>query len=301
MRDTTDAHFLHQRSGLESVLRPPVPAPTALAWVPGREELVAGTRDGAIFIVDPVLGTRQLVDGLAPVHVLSVHPDRKRYFTASEKGKWAVGKLAGGVEHEGRHPFVRHLVGFWLGEYAVLTGEGAKGYSVILYQDGQLKASIDIPERAIPLIGENGKLNLARSMGAGLDVVPLGRNTTYAATETTAHVLQPSGNNVLGFTTTGVAIWPRTGGMPRSMRLPDVTAGDVTVNGNFVGFGARSGAVALATLHTLDGRIRPHLVKAFEQPVSTVAFSSRGRWLAAGAEGLRIFTWDDPDPTKVLE
>ena len=40
-------------------------------------------------------------------------------------------------------------------------------------------------------------------------------------------------------------------------------------------------------------RIKPDLVRAFESPVTSIAFSQRGRWLATGAEGLRIWTWED--------
>ena len=38
---------------------------------------------------------------------------------------------------------------------------------------------------------------------------------------------------------------------------------------------------------------RPDLIKAFEQPVTSVAFSTRGRWLATAAEGVQIWTWED--------
>ena len=53
------------------------------------------------------------------------------------------------------------------------------------------------------------------------------------------------------------------------------------------------GAVALARIASLEKRIKPDLVRAFESPVTSVAFSQRGRWLATGAEGLRIWTWED--------
>ena len=60
-REVTEAHYLHERSGLEAVLRPPVKHPTALKWVPKREELIVATREGEIVTVDPVLGTRVIL------------------------------------------------------------------------------------------------------------------------------------------------------------------------------------------------------------------------------------------------
>ena len=63
-REVTEAHFLHERSGLEPVLRPPVKYPTALAWVPKRETLVVATRAGELLGVDPVLGTKVITEGI---------------------------------------------------------------------------------------------------------------------------------------------------------------------------------------------------------------------------------------------
>ena len=63
-RDGTDAHYLHERHGLEAVLRPPVSYPTALQWVPKREQLVVCTRDGQLTSVDPILGTRIVAEGI---------------------------------------------------------------------------------------------------------------------------------------------------------------------------------------------------------------------------------------------
>jgi hypothetical protein len=77
------------------------------------------------------------------------------------------------------------------------------------------------------------------------------------------------------------------------MRLPDLTAGDIRSDGGYLGLGTRNGAVALARMDRMDRRVRPDLVRAFNGPVTSVAFSSRGRWLATGAEGLRIWSWED--------
>ena len=97
----------------------------------------------------------------------------------------------------------------------------------------------------------------------------------------------------LGLTPSGVAVWKADGGQPSSLRFPDLTAGDISRDGLRVGLGTRSGAVALASLDNIEKRIRPNLIKAFEQPITSVRFSTRGRWLATAAEAIQIWSWED--------
>lgn len=295
MRDVTEAHFLHQRSGLEPVFRPPVQFPTALAWIPGREELVAAAKDGTLHLIDPVLGTRIAQRDLGECAVLSVHSDRKRYFALNREGEFVFGKLDAGIEHRGKHPFVGGMEGFWIGDYAVICGDGVAGRSLVIVGDGVEKGKLDLPARTVPMLGDNNKLWLARSNQAGLEIVKFGKNVQFSDIEGTQHRLRACGGHILGFTGTGVAIWDRNGGQPRSMRLTDLTTGDINGSGAFLGLGTRSGAVALAVVNKLDARARPHLVKAFDQAVTCVAFSDRGRWLATGAEGLQVWTWEDEE------
>ena len=77
------------------------------------------------------------------------------------------------------------------------------------------------------------------------------------------------------------------------MRMPDLSAGALSPDGRYLGLGTRTGAVALARADRIDARARPHLIKAFDSPVTTIAFSTRGRWLATGGDGLIIWTWED--------
>jgi hypothetical protein len=90
-REVTEAHYLHEKSGLEAVLRPPVKHPTALMWVPKREELIVATRDGELVTVDPVLGTRVIVDNIGETAVLDIHQDRKRFLIMSRQGRYMIG------------------------------------------------------------------------------------------------------------------------------------------------------------------------------------------------------------------
>lgn len=293
MRDVTEAHFLHQRSGLEAVLRPPVSQPAALAWLKGREELIAAGRDGTLHAVDPVLGTRVVARDLGSPVVLALHPDRKRFLVVDRHGVWTVGKLTGSIDATGDLEWTGEISGFWLGEYAVLVGDSGKERVLVILGDGEIKARMVVPARSVPLAGEDGKLALAISTPAGLEIVKVARNTKYPEHEPTAHRLRACGKHVIGLTATGVAVWGREGGQPRSMRLPDLTAGDMDPAGEYLGLGTRTGAVALAALQKVDARAKPHLVKAFEEPVTSVAFSDRGQWLATGGEALQIWTWED--------
>ena len=121
-REVTEAHYLHERKGLEPVLRPPVDQPTVLAWIPGREELLVGTRDGDLVHVDPVLGTRTLCEDSGEIAALRVSPDRQRYLAITRQGTWRVATLRGEVEASGEHEFLTGMTGFFAGDYIVVTG-----------------------------------------------------------------------------------------------------------------------------------------------------------------------------------
>lgn len=296
-RQVTEAHYLHARTGLEPVLQPPVHEPTVLAWVPGREELVAATRAGEIVLVDPVLGTRTVARELGETAALALHADCKRFLAVSRTGDWRIGSLeTGQVVHQGRHGFVGAMGALMAESHAVLTGDehGARIMCIISLDSGQITGRVRLPARVAALISPEGKPLLARSTAAGLAVIPLGKDHRFPeALESTAHRLKASGTSVLGFTTTGICVWGQEGGVPRSMRLPDVTAGDVSGDGRYLGLGTRHGSVALARIDSLDKRVHPDLVRAFDGPVTTVEFSQKGRWLATGAEGLRLWSWDE--------
>jgi hypothetical protein len=294
-REVTEAHYLHERSGLEAVLRPPVQHPTALRWVPRREELVAATREGQLVSVDPVLGTRVITDGIGETAVLDVHSDRQRYLAISRQGRLHIGTLKGEVLYEGKHKFMGGMDGFFADKHAVMVGDEVGGRRLlILHLESFKLSSTRLPERVVPTLSEEGRPLLCRSTPAGLKVIPIGRGARFSAElESTAHRLRPSGPYILGFTATGICVWGQEGGVPRSMRLPDLTAGDISADGQYLGLGTRNGAVALARMDRIEKRVRPDLVRAFNGPVTSVAFSSRGRWLATGAEGLRIWSWED--------
>lgn len=144
----------------------------------------------------------------------------------------------------------------------------------------------------VPTLSPDGRPLLCRSTDAGLSVIST-REQFPKDLESTAHRLQPSHQFVIGYTSTGICVWGQEGGQPRSMRLPDLTAGDISHDGQYLGLGTRNGAVALARMDRIEKRVRPDLVRAFKGPVTSVSFSERGKWLATGAEALRIWSWED--------
>ncbi len=292
-----EAHYLHERTGLEPVLQPPVQDPLVLSWVPNREELVVATRDGDLMTVDPVLGTRTVLRDLGETAVLALHKDQQRFLAVSRTGHWRVGSLKTADVHlEGTHSFVGGMGGFLADKHAVISGDeaGARLLLIVSLEDGAVTGRVRLPPRVAATLSPEGRPLLARSTPAGLKIIPLGRNHRFPEDlESTAHRLKPSAPFMLGFTTTGICVWGQEGGVPRSMRLPDVTAGDVSSDGKYLGLGTRHGAVALARMDRIDKRIHPDLVRAFNGPVTTVEFSSRGRWLATGADGLRLWSWEE--------
>ena len=297
-REVTEAHYLHERSGLIPVLRPPVTYPTALCWVPKRESLVVATRAGELITVDPVLGTKTVAEGIGEAAVVAVADDRNRYMLMTRSGSWTVGTLKGDLLVTGRHQFLGSMSAFFAGDYVVMVGDEGDGRrAMAIYKDDRRTAYVRLPDRVVATLDENGGLVLCRSTQAGLEVVSLGAlkkgKTFRKGMESTVHRLRPSGTHVMGFTTTGIVMWERTGGQPASMRLPDLTAGDVCKDGQYLGLGTRNGAVALARMDNIDKRVHPDLVRAFNSPVTSIAFSTRGKWLATGAEGLRIWSWED--------
>ncbi|MCB9689942.1 MAG: hypothetical protein H6735_33185 [Alphaproteobacteria bacterium] len=295
-REVTEAHYLHERSGLEAVLRPPVKNPTALRWVPKKEELIVATRDGVLFSVDPVLGTRTVIEELGEVAEVDVHQDKQRFIAINRSGRYIIGTLRGERLLEGRHPFVGAMDVMLAEKHAILVGDEPDNRSMLLIslEDGKPTGRVRLPPRVSPTLSAEGRPLLCRSTDAGLFVIPLGKGHAFPKDlDSTAHRLDPSHQFILGFTATGICVWGQEGGVPRSMRLPELTAGDISMSGEYLGLGTRNGAVALARMDRIEKRVRPDLVRAFNGPVTSVAFSERGRWLATGAEALRIWSWED--------
>jgi hypothetical protein len=292
-REITEAHFLHDKRGLSMVLRPPVEGPTALVFVPGREILLAATRDGELYTIDPVLGTRRIASGLGEVGALAARDDRGAALVVSRDQRWWEITLDGKVRHQGEHPFFAGLDAFYVGEVAAFVGEGAEGRALWLVKEGQVCGRVRLPE-AVAATGsvDSGQILLARSGVTGLSVLTLAKGVRFPKEELTGHRLRLSGRYILGFTPNGLAVWTHRGGSPETIRLPELSAGAISADGQYLGLGTRSGAVALARFDQKDRRVNPDLVRAFTQPVIAAAFASRGRWLATAAESVILWSWE---------
>lgn len=292
-REVTEAHYLHERRGLEAILRPPVADPTAIAWIPKRAELIVGTKAGEIHSVDPVLGTRLLASDIGEPAALSVHNDRERLVCVSRGGSWCIRSIRGEVIGTGSHSLMTNIDAFWYGDYAVVVGDEMENRLLMAIKDGEIKSRAKLPKGVAALLSPDGKLLLSRSTPRGLQVIPFGRGSSFPKADTTGHRLRVSNPYIMGMTATGVAIWSHEGGQPQSMRMPEVTAAAISSDGRMMGMGTRTGAVALAVLDSPNKRARPDLVKAFEGPVIAAEFSTRGRWLATAAERVQIWSWED--------
>ena len=157
-REITSAHYLHERTGLEAVVRPPVSEPTCLAWRPGTEQLLVGNRAGELFEVDPVMGTTRRAHGLGPVRTIAVHPDNRRYIALSSDRGFVVGELGGAELARGQHGLTRRMSAFWLQDYAIIVGDSGAGRAVLILRDGKVIRRIPVPHRAVPRVGADGKL-----------------------------------------------------------------------------------------------------------------------------------------------
>ncbi|MCO4745797.1 MAG: hypothetical protein KC912_13470 [Proteobacteria bacterium] len=292
-REVTEAHYLHERQGLEAILRPPVPDPTALAWIPKRTELLVGTKAGEVHSVDPVLGTRLVASDIGEPAAICVHSDRTRVIIVSRNGTWHVRTVRDDGIGTGSHGLMTNIDAFWYGEYAIVIGDAIDHRLLLAIKDGAVKSRAKLPMGVAAFLNPSGKLMLSRSTPAGLQVIPFGKGSKFPKSDTTGHRLRVSGNYVMGMTTTGVAIWTHLGGQPQSMRMPEVTAAAISPDGRMMGMGTRTGAVALAVLDSPNKRARPDLVKAFEGAVIAAEFATRGRWLATAAERVQLWSWED--------
>ncbi|TVQ91404.1 MAG: hypothetical protein EA397_10145 [Deltaproteobacteria bacterium] len=287
------AHYLHARSGLEPVLRPPVESPTCLAWRPRSQRLLVGNRGGELFEVEPVDGTIRRAHDLGWITALAVHPDNTRFVTLGAEGTFTIGEISGASTDyiKGQHGFARRMSAMWFQDYAVLTGDTATGREVVLVRDGKVKLRIPVPHRAIPRGSSTGKLELVRSTQAGLMVRTLSRKPAPVDIESTNHVLRCFGDVVLGFTVIGLVVWH--GDTAISLRFTDLGVACISPDHEYVGMGTRSGSVAIAKLDTAENRAHPDVVRAGEGPVMAVSFAERGQWLASAGDSLIVWSWED--------
>jgi hypothetical protein len=292
MRDITDAHYLHERHGLELILEPPVEEPCALCWLPGRRGLLAAEVSGRLMLVHPILGTRVVAEGLDVVTCLAVHPSGRKYAALNAKGLWIEGMVRGAVLRQAEHGLTGECTLTYFRNKLLITGENNARRTLLLLDEGRTHIQARIPRGSLPF-GHNERIYLARSTKKGLHVIPFAAEARFPKSPLTKHRLSFTGESILGLTEDGACLWNIEDKTPRSVRLSELTTGALSCNGEFLALGTQVGVVGLAAMNRPYRRIRPYLVRSFDQAVTTLAFSEKDQWLAAGADTLQILAWEE--------
>ncbi len=260
---------------MEAVLRPPVGAPAALRWVPGKDQLLVANQDGELFLCDPS-GTHRLGPGLAEPRALDVHRDG-RVLTIS-RTRWRIASPY--AELEGTHDLRAHTFGLLTLDGAILVGNDLQDRRRVWLVSPRGAIGLPLPPRATVVRGPA----VCESTPRGLVVTPIG---SEPAPERTSHRLFTMGDVVMGLTTEGLTLWEPSG-TPWSVKQAGVTAADTFSWGRLVAFGTDRGVVGVVRPRSPSQR--PDRVRAHRDPVRDVALSTDGRWLATAAEQLRV--WD---------
>lgn len=278
-------------------VHPSVEQPIALAWIAGRNVLLATTGTGELVCIKPSGSVRTVTSMLGVCPSLAVHADGNRWLTVSNAGQWQVGTLEGEVLQTGRHRFRTHLLGFFTADRLVLVGDDARGTRrLVVIEGGHRVTDVSLPPRvhAHPL--ENNGVILTYVHQAGLSQCTLQEYTAgvrfpFPDPPQTDHQLRRVGDHLLGITSGGVAVWhAEHPHRARTLRVLDIAAGDISRDGEVLALGTRNGAVMLARVADL-GKGRPDSVRAFDGPVTSVAFSPTAQRLATGAACLRLWSW----------
>ena len=294
----SDAHFLHEKSGLEAVLSPPLERPRAMDWVGTTTKLVVATADGELFEVDPVFGTRTLKDRIEEPACLAVAPSGKR-LAAVERGRKVVLHAVGNGRRVAELPcdLISDISMAWFrnkSELALVvcgrTIDGQK--ALVVDEDFKRSRAIKLPMGAQLGPSKDGKLLMARCTAAGIAVVGFGKKLPPG--EPTSHRLRfaPQGQ-LMGVTTGGVTVWRGPTDPPHTVAMLDVTAAALSPDGQHLAIGSRNGQVALAEV---DGdqlaRGRPGKVGGHTAAVRSISFAvNRGNWVASIADRLRIWKY----------
>lgn len=284
-----DPHYLHGKSGLSLVVRPPVRGAAELSWT-GDGWLVVATRVGQLLLAHPVLGTRLLSDREVPVLGLGTWEDRVVTFT--QDGAWRLLDTQGRELHSGTHPFVDRVQVQFHEQRVVVTGATSRDRQTLFYEDGRKVFRVRLPPRAVAFVDTQGKVGLAQATQSGLEVVRMQPGARFSSDPLLPHDLEVAGDHVVGVTGRGACVWSVTTQDVIQVPLDGTTAAALSADARWLGLGTFSGGVALVDLTAPRTDAPPPLVQASEQPITDVAFAPRGRWMASAADDLILWTWD---------
>ncbi|NOY26497.1 MAG: hypothetical protein GXP62_11545 [Oligoflexia bacterium] len=286
-------HYLHHHTGLEAVVSPPLDLVTAVAWHPQREELLAGTRDGCLVSVDPLMGTREIACDLPEAGALSISPDGTQVALLGRAAPLEIRGLPDGdLQVQVDMQFVGDLwVGWWRGGVAV-AGQGLdRRQVVVLDHAGRRRASGELPPGVVVGVDAKGHLMLGRVSSRGARILPLGRGRFDTMPPTSHRLRFGPGGRLIGVAEGGVTIWDQGSG-PVTVKTYGVSAAALTPSGQALAIGTRDGGVALVAVGggALE-RARPGQTGGHDQAVRVLAFSQRGRWLASVGERIWLWSW----------
>lgn len=287
MSQDDDAHFLHERRGLEALVKPPVGRPVALAWT-GKGDLLAASADGTIDRVHPALGTSRVLSDLGPLAGLGVDGDR--FVVVERTGRWSAHDARGQRLVEGQHPFEGSVQVAFRGDRVVLTGLTKGEKQALFFENGRKVLRVQLPARGVAFVTERG-LGLAQSTPTGLEVVWLEEGGRFQGREATGHQLVAHGDRIVGLHGGGVRVWRLDTPVGVDVPVPGTTSAALTHEGGVLAVGTSEGAIALVDLGDPAAIAQPTLLEATDTPVRALAFSRKGRFLASGADQLVLWTW----------
>lgn len=297
MAEIADPHFLHPTKPLEALLSPPVADPRAMAW--SGEELLVADREGTVHLVEPSFGARRLFRAAANPTRLAISPmtaDGRCVAILDQSGRLHVYELDGRLVWQYNTGLIAGVQLTFGAGGLIIAGDAEDARRVVVFaMDGRVLGRARVPARTVAL-SQAGLPRLVRSLPTGLRVLPWGE--PLGSEDATAHHLFVASGFVFGVASGGVTLWrrPEVGRSPLhnegdavTVKLYDVANAAISADGETLALATRQGSVSVTLARPGVARVNPGKVGGHDAPVTGLAFSQRGRWLASLAE--RVWIW----------
>lgn len=281
------AHYLHRRTGLTPMLRPPVRGAEALTWC--GDQLIVGTSARALHAIHPVHGTRTLL----PEHpgALALAADPRTITVFYVDGTWRRYDADGKPRVEGRHPLTRDVRIELYGDRMLVCGCTPGDRRAKLYEGDRKVLRVLLPDRAVAALDVDG-IHLAQPVADHqLESVRVGPGVRFKLPAAGDARLVPSGPYIIGLEPDSVRVWQIDGTPKTQLRVHGVTAVTLTPDHRYLALGTRQGGVAVVDLEA-PPQTTPDTVHVSDQPVRVLAFDAAGAWLASAADRVVVWSWD---------
>lgn len=289
MSEIADAHFLHQKRGLQAVLRPSVRQPTHIVWSAAEREFIVACSSGAVERVHPALGTRPLTAEGRRVSGLATSEHGTAVVRAD--GTWRVLDPDGVVVHSGEHHYLGSVRSMFIGKRLLLLGVRHGVWTMSVIVSGKLTLRVQLPPRSHP-VAMGDSIGLMQVTPDGIEVIPLRAGSRFKGAIQTPHQIRMHGASIVGLLSDSVSVWRREGGGVRSLRVPGLTAAALSDDGEWLAVGRRDGSACVVPRDALLGKGRPQWVRAYGEAVRCLCFGGSGAWLATGGPSLVVWTWE---------